>query len=194
MSTFIDLDSIWRDREDFPNENDYELKPMQVESWFKTPRTVKAYPENPNTYSLGFATTVNIKHLAIAYTETLSELPKVYVNFRSMNYKDIHLINSIDGVQRDAKFVCVPERIQNDRNGNPIWIHYRCNMEQTMRFQRKDQVIFQILTRNGQVLPSVDTIAPNPPDPLKQTLCTLEITPYIIDGDYDNHMSQTLGS
>lgn len=191
MATFVDLDSIFRDRESYPNPNNYQLSPKQVDTWFKRARTVRAYPQNPNTQPLEFATTVNIKYLTIPYSEDVVELPRIYINFRSDKYKDIYLINAIDGKHHDSKFICLPERVQNDRNGNPLWIHYKCQMEQTMRFERGSPILFQITTRNGTVLPSLDTTVPTAPDPTKQTLCTFEITPYIRDGDYDNHLVET---
>lgn len=180
------MDSFWRDRESYPNENDYELQPKQVETWFKSARTVRAFPQNPSTQPLEFSTTLNIKYLQIPYSETVAELPRIYVNFRSKKYKDIHLINAIDGKQPSAKFICVFERTQLDRNGDPIWIAYRCNMEQAMRFERGEPVIFQITTRNGTVLPQLDTSVPADPDPTKQTLCTFEVTPYLRDGSYND--------
>ena len=192
MATFVDLDSFWRDREEYPNENDYALKPLQVESWFKSSRSTRAFPSNPSIRPLEFATTVNIRYLTIPYSEMVSEFPRVYVNFRSQRYKDVHLINAIDGKQPDAKFICAPDRIQNDRNGNPIWIHYKCHMEQTMRFARGEPVFFQLTTRDGSVLPQLDTDVPVMADPSKQTLCTFEITPFVIDGSFVNNMTQTL--
>ncbi len=191
MSTFIDLDSIWRDRETHPNPNDYQLNLKQVDTWFTSARTVRAYPQNPTIQPLEFATTVNIHYLTLPFSEEVSEFPRIYVNFRSDRYKDIHLIQAIDGKQPDAKFICNFDRIQNNRNGDPIWIHYRCSMEQTMRFERGYPIVFQITTRDGSVLPNLDTILPTPPDPTKQTLCTFELTPYIRDGDYDNHLVET---
>jgi len=182
------MDSIWRDREDYPNENSYQLKPSQVETWFKSSRAVRAFPQNPNTQPLEFVTTINIKYLILPYSDTVSEFPVLFIDFRSMRYKDIHLINSIDGRKPYAKFICVPEKVQNDINGNPLWIHYKCHMEQTMRFERGEPVIFEITTRNGNVLPQLDTSIPDPADPTKQTLVTFEITSYLRDGDYDNHL------
>ncbi len=182
------MDSVWRDREEFPNENSYQLKPTQVETWFKSSRAVRAFPQNPSTQPLEFVNTINIKYLVLPYSEAVSELPIVFIDFRSMRYKDIHLINSIDGRQAYEKFICVPEKVQNDRNGNPLWIHYKCHMEQTMRFERGEPVIFEITTRDGSVLPQLDTDVPENPDPTKQTLVTFEITTFLRDNDYDNHL------
>lgn len=192
MSSFIDLDSIWRDREMFPNENKYELTPNQVESWFRKSRTVRAFPQEPSTSPLEFATTVNLRYLTLPYTDELSLIPRVYVNFSSREYKDIRFINTIDGRLPEAKFICQFDKVQNDSFGNPVWIHYKCVMEQTMRFKRDDTISFEITSRNGNTLPQND----NPPidEPISniQTLATFEVTPYIRDGDYDNHMASTL--
>ena len=188
MSTFIDLDSIFRDREVYPNEASYEVSENQVETWFKSSRSVRAHPQNPNTQPLEFATSIKIHYLATPYTEELADVPRLYVNFRSILYKDIHLIHAIDGRQPDAKFICSFEKIQNDSNGDPLWIHWKCSMEQVMRFRRGEPIFFEITTRSGTVIPQQDTDVPDDPDPTKQTLCTFETLPYIRDGDYDNHL------
>jgi hypothetical protein len=182
MANFIDLDSIWRDREINPNENSYEVGPNQICSWYQKARTVMAVPQNPNTQPLDFSSTISIKYLTLPYSDALSELPRVYINFYSKKYKDVNLINSINGIQNDAKFICAFDRVQNDINGNPLWIHYKCKMRQAMRFARSEPVLFQITTRDGSILPQLDTNIPDLPDPTKQTLCTFEITPLIRDG------------
>lgn len=194
MTTFIDLDSIWRDREVYPNENDYQLSPQQVESWFRSNRTVKALPQNPNTFPLGFASTISIVDLALPYTDELAEMPRVYINFTSILYRDMHLISAISGKQPFSKFICRMDYIQMDRNGDPMWIHYKCDMDQVMRFERKDPIQFQILTRSGDILPRQDDLIPLPALPNKQSLCTFSLTPFIQDGRYDNHMVETLNS
>ncbi len=190
MSTFIDLDSVWRDREIYPNENSYFLGPKKIDTWFRTNRSITAFPQNPGKRPLEFVTTVNIKYLTIPYTEELADMPRVYVDFRSEKYKDVHLINSIEGRQMTPKFICSIDKIQSDSLDIPTWIHYRCNMEQTMRFERGDPVIFSITDRFGNTLPSQDTESPNDPDPLKQTLATFEITSYINDASYDHHLAE----
>jgi len=192
MATYVDLDSIQRDRETYPNPNNYELAPQQVKTWFREARTVRAFPQNPSTRPMEFATTVNIRYLTLPYNDEVAALPRVYINFRCRVYKDIHLIQTIDGIHSDARFICIPDRIQNDPvSGNPAWIHYKCNMEQTIRFIRDDPVILQITSRSGDVLPNTDTLEPLPADPNQQTLITFEVTPYIRDNDYTNNMLDT---
>jgi hypothetical protein len=194
MAQYIDLDSILRDREEYPNENDYQLSPQQVEGWFRNSRIVTPLPQNPNTYPLGFVSSISIVDLALPYSALLSTMPRVYINFTSMLYRDVNLVQTISSSLPDAKFVCKYDKIQYDSLNNPIWIHYKCDMDQVMRFERRDPIQFQVLTRSGNILPQQDTTIPLDADPLKQTLCTLSITPYIQDGKFDNQMVETLNS
>ena len=185
MAQFIDLDSIYRDRENYPSPASYQLSPPQVDTWFRS-KTVNMTAPNPNTRPRAFLSTVNIRYLTLPYSDDLEDLPRIYINFRSTDYKDIRLISTIDGVLAEANFICEPRRIQNDSAGNPAWIHYDCRMEQTMRFTMGEPIIIQFLDLNGDPLPIVDTIPPLPADPTQQTFITLEVTPYIRDGDYNN--------
>jgi hypothetical protein len=196
MASFINLDSIWRDREMYPNPSDYQLTPSQVESWFRSARTIRAFPTNPNTQPLDFSMSVNIKHLILPYDDRIVNLPIIFMDFHSRRYNDIHLIQTINGRHPDARFICIPHKVQNDTNGNPLWIHYNCNMEQVMRFKRDDMMTFKLTTRDGSTLPNFDDLVPDPPDPTKQTIVTFEVTPYLRDGDYgagDNAMIQPAG-
>jgi len=189
MASYVDLDSILRDRDNFPNENNYQLLPQQTQTWFRAAREVRAFPSNPALQPLEFATTVNIVQLTTPYTPELEAIPRLYVNFRCLRYDDIRLIFCINGLHSEAKFVVFPHGIQKDVQGTPLWIHWKSTMEQTMRFDRSYPVEFQISTRDESFLPQQDAIPECEPNPLKQTLCTLEITPYIRDGDYDNHVT-----
>jgi len=188
MASYVDLDSIFRDRENYPNENNYQLLPQQTQKWFRAAREVRAFPSNPSLQPLEFATTVNIVQLTIPYTPELEAIPRLYINFRCLRYDDTRLIFCINGTHPEAKFVVFPHSIQKDSQGVPIWIHWKSTMEQTMRFDRSYPIQFQISTRDETILPQLDNVPEDVPNPLKQTLCTLEITPYIRDGDYDNHV------
>lgn len=192
MTSYIDLDSMWRDRETYPNENDYELGPKQVETWFRSNRHVRSLPQNPNSLPQGFVTSISIVSLTLPYSVDLVKMPRVYVNFSSKLYRDIHLIQGISGKQAESKFVCTFDKIQNDEFGNPLWIHYKCDMDQVMRFEKRDIIIFQILTRSGNILPQQDDNIPLPGNPDKQSLCTLSLTPFIQDAKFDNHMVETI--
>jgi hypothetical protein len=291
MASFIDLDSVYRDRIQYPNPCSYKLTPKQVDTWFVSAKTVRALPQNINTRPLGFACSVNMPILTLPYPRaelfahpatcfivdsimlntlespghtfvnndvleasfstngiqlstqyhvinavvgvsyqvsltqggaavalvngtglglmmclvitaagndvvaqklatalSLVHFPRLYVDLHSNEYPDIHMINTIDGIHKDARFIAVMEKIQYGDHGQPLWIHYKSAMEQVMRFMRKDTITFVITTRGGIILDffsdlDIEQLA----DPNKQCLATFVVTPYIRDGDYSNH-------
>lgn len=60
MATYIDLDSVWRDRATYPNPCDYQLLPDQVNTWTKAARDTKALPSNPNERPLDFVNSISL--------------------------------------------------------------------------------------------------------------------------------------
>lgn len=189
MATFIDLDSGERDNKTYPNPADYTLTPEQVDLWTAAARRVSALSRNANLNPADFAVSVNMKSLTIPYTVAMAIEPRVYVDFHSTKYNDTDLIQTIGGIHRTARFVCTFGGLQHNDGGAPVWIHYNCNMEQILRFSRRDPVVFRVTTRNETVLTNGDTTYPVAPDPTKQIMATFEITPYIRDNDYSNHMT-----
>lgn len=190
MSNFIDLDSFYRDRETYPNENEYQISNQGVASWFRKSRSVTNLPQDPNTQPVDYVTSIRVKYLTLPYSDDLSEVPRVYIDFRSRDYKDINLISTIGGEHSQDKFICEFHKIQNDRNGDPLWIIYKCKMTQVMRFNRKDNVLLRISSRNGNTLPQQDDNIPSPPSSTKQSLVTFEIIPYTRDGRFDDHVTE----
>lgn len=192
MATYFDLDSILRDRTQYPNPANYVVGPEQIKTWYRDSRSVRVFPQNPNTQPREFATSVKLVYLSIPYDPQTIILPRVYVQFQSKEYLDKHLIQTIDGVHADEQFICVFDKVQVDDTSTPIWIHYKCQMEQVTRFRRDDVINFKVTTRSGAVLPNLDTLLPADPDPTKQVLATFEVLPYIRDADYDNHLVEPL--
>ncbi len=184
MASFVSMDSIYRDRDQFPNENTYELFPSQVELWYKQPRTSSATARNPGTRPQEFCVTMSLHTLVIPYSAAVAGFPIVYVNFQSTKYRDVHLINVPFGEHSDDKFVCEFDKIQYDSEGAPMWIHYKCTMRQVLRYENGQPVIFRITSRSGDVLPQQDTTQPVAPDANKQTLAVIEILPFEIDGSF----------
>lgn len=128
----------------------------------------------------------------IADTEAAIKLvsfPRIYLDFHCKMYPDTRLLNTNNGVLQDAKFVLGIDRVQYDDNLTPVWIHYKSHGEQVMRYKRNEPVTIRFMTRDGTTIPFFDeddmTIVTNPN---KQTLITLAVTPYLRDGDYNNHM------
>src|SRR5258706_3945982 len=67
MATFIDLDSIWRDRQAYSNPCDYQLTPEQVATWTKSVREVRALPQNANERPLDFVSAINLLGTTLPY-------------------------------------------------------------------------------------------------------------------------------
>ncbi len=194
MASFIDLDSTNRDRKTYPNPSFYTVDTEHVRGWSKYHATVSPLPRNSNLNPYTSFATVRIKSLITPYTNALSSIPRVFVEFKCLTVKDIVGLRTMGGKHPDDNFVCDFGRIQTDNLGTPIWIHWICNMEQVMRFDLNSQVKIRISTPDDIVLPSVDSIAPIAPIVNAQTHATFEITPYIRDGDYSNHLAQPFGN
>jgi hypothetical protein len=289
MSTYVDLDSVWRDRSCYTDPCNYQLTPNQVSTWNRSTREVVPLPQNPNnrpldfvnsvhvigaslpyprielyaknfvtvesitsntlsttqtvandqilmTSSPGYANTIGILRnveyhvvnaapgtfqlslteggAAISLTDStgtnivfaqinpsdyvdiiallqnavqLVSYPRVYLDFYSLQYKSIRLLNTNNGVLPDAKFVLGIDRIQYDDKLTPIWIHYKSHGEQVYRYKRDDPVIIRFMSRDGSTIPFFDepdlTV---PTNPIKQSLVTLNVTPYVRDASFVN--------
>lgn len=188
MSTFIDLDSIHRDRSNYPNPSEYMVTPDQLNGFFRTARTTRSTAVNPNHSIQEFSTSLRLVALTVPYSVALAAIPRLYVDLHSQSYNDRYLISSINGNNSDARFIAVFNRVQNDDGGNPVWIHFQPIVEQVTRFKRDDTIFFRVFTRDGNTLPNTDTLLPNAPDPNQQIIATFEITPYSRDGSYDNQL------
>lgn len=67
MATYIDLDSIWRDRAAYPNPCNYELTPNQIETWSRSTRETRPLPANPNERPLDFVNSISLITLTLPY-------------------------------------------------------------------------------------------------------------------------------
>ena len=67
MSTYLELDSIWRDRQIYPNPCDYQLTPEQVSTWTKSAREVRALPQSPGERPLDFVSSISAWNVALPY-------------------------------------------------------------------------------------------------------------------------------
>lgn len=67
MTSFVDLDSFWRDRSAYPNPCQYELTPGQVALWTASSREVRALPQNPNSRPLDFVDAISIISASLPY-------------------------------------------------------------------------------------------------------------------------------
>ncbi len=67
MSTYVDLDSFWRDRQMYTNPCNYELTPKQVDTWPAFTREVVALPQNPNGRPLDFVNALHVISATLPY-------------------------------------------------------------------------------------------------------------------------------
>lgn len=67
MSSYVDLDSFWRDRAAYTNPCSYQLTPKQVDVWTASAREVRPLPQNPNGRPLDFVNALHIIALTLPY-------------------------------------------------------------------------------------------------------------------------------
>jgi hypothetical protein len=119
--------------------------------------------------------------------------PRIYLDFHCNTYKDAYLIRTAGGRLADSKFILFQERIQLDDRQTPVWIHYICRFEQVMRFKRDDVIALRFFTRGGSTIeffnePNLDV----PTNPLKQSILTFEIKPYLRDAAFVHHSADPI--
>jgi len=186
MSNHVFLDSLHRDRETYPSEFFYVTEPEQLFGFFRKARTVAPYSNPVLGTPMEFVSSIRIHQLTIPYHADFHAYPVLFVDIHAEKYNDNHLVSSLNGTLRDATFICQFASVQNDSGGVPTWIHYKCGMEQVMRYKRDDPVFIRIFSRGGGTLPQQDTVSPVASDPLLQTLIHFEVTPYTRDASYSH--------
>ena len=192
MASFIEIDSGLRDRELFVSPADFTIRAEQLDGWFRKARTTKAHQTHQNLKTLEFATSVELRNLITPYAAALADTPRLYVDFHCQDYNDLYLISSIDGVNRDARFVLIQDRIITSDAGVRTLISWNnIHGEQVMRFRRNSPVVIRVFTRDGVTLPIVDNALPLAPNPLAQIFLSFDIRPYIIDASYENQLLET---
>ncbi len=209
MSTYFHVDSRWRDRTVFDNPAEF-LIPIEVSNgWRTVDRTVQAVRPHDKLQATNMVHTVKLLNLTLPFdfggevgTTFLDTHPFVYVTFQSTTqYKDMKLINTLENGKivnktldsngnlvtvslKDAVFVAYCDKVQ----GTNDWIQYKCNMLQTYRINLKDSMNFRIFTVDGLTLAIVDDQPPTAADPAKQVNALFEVTPYIRDNEFSNHL------
>lgn len=183
MASFIDLDSLWRDRYTYPNPCDYEVTPGQLTTWIRAAREIKSTPNNTNTRPLEFSTEVQVVSLTLPYTPDLVLLPRIYLDVHSRVYPDRYLVSTIDNKVPEARFILIQNRVQFSDALVPLYVHYFCAMVQTVRFRRDDPLVIRITSRDGTPLPFFIDPLTGPADPAQQSLITLQLLPLIRDAD-----------
>lgn len=198
MSTYIDLYSYWRDAVAYPNPADYIVTADNVSTWNKEPRKVLANSNRPSGKVIEFVEGVQVLECRLPYgnvtyvdasgatiTVNTGDLQRIYLDVHNPYNNDLQLIYSINNKMTNARFVLMFDGFQNSTSTtNPIWVKFKCEMHQAMRFTRNDSIIVRIMQEEGYVLTITDT---SPPTKANQTYILLEVTPFLIDGYWDNN-------
>lgn len=193
MASYINLDSIFRDRQNYPNPAEFQVSADLIKGWHPNPPKVNATNALVTDRSLEFASTLKLMQLIIPYSANLLNQPCLYVSFFSSSYKDTNIVGSMTPIHAEDNFICNYSKTQYDNLGNPIWLHYDCKMRVTMRFRRNSTVLFKVSTRSGASIPDfIDTNYTIPADPTKQVLATFEIIPFIRNNAYTNHLVEPI--
>lgn len=198
MATFIDLDSTYRNRTQYPNPASYTVDGTQIRTWYQSPRQVTQNSIRPGNRIVEFSQSLKIikfilPYVNVTYTDNAGiiqtvntgDLQRVYLDVHSVHYNDRQLIYSIDNKFSEARFVLTQERIQYSTLNVPTWVIFFTHMDQVTRFPRNEPVIINIMQEQGHtiVIPDVGVT----PNPLMQTYILLEIIPYFRDGEFSNH-------
>lgn len=67
MSSYVDLDSFWRDRSAYTNPCEYQLTASQVSMWTQSAREVRPLPQNPNSRPLDFVDAISVISATLPY-------------------------------------------------------------------------------------------------------------------------------
>ncbi len=197
MATYIDLDSTYRDTDNYPNPANYIISARQVSTWPAGPRTVTAVSTPFSGRELDFVQSVKVLALSLPYANVTytdntgaiiathtADIRRVYLDVYSMMYNDSFLIYTIDNKISKAKFVLMQAKIQYDSASNPIAVIFTTQMNQVMRFARNGPITIRMMQELGYIINIPDTF---PITPSLQTWLNLELTPYFQDAEYDNH-------
>ena len=198
MSVHFHVDSTWRDRSQFSNPAEFSIPIEITNSWRTMTRTVQAVRPHCQDPVTNLTQSVKLLNLTLPYTDALIAKPFVYVSFQSNTmYKDMRLINTLEnGLDntnqtslKDAIFVAYCDKIQTDATtGN--WIQYKSSMTQTFRLNTKDSLSFRVFDNTSTTIPF--TLEDDPDvavDPLNQVNALFEVTPYVREDRYDNHLT-----
>lgn len=188
MASFIDVNSLYRDYATHPNPADFTVHGDDQIGWFLTNRRVSSNSKNPAMLSSGFATSIKLESITIPYSDDFAILQRIYVEFRSnTTIGSTGLIQTMQNKVPDAMFACVLDKIQNDSDGNPVWLVWKGINDQVMRWDKNKDINFKIMTPTGSTLDIQDT---DPPDPANQVIAFFRFEPYSIDADYRDEETQ----
>lgn len=207
MSNYLHLDSFYRKINSYPNPAEYSLDTDNLVGFNAEARTVRPTARDPRLRPEEFSTTLNLTEIIIPYyfdptlpagtgpgqldnpSNVSANLPNIYIDIHSDRYNDSFLTNTIDNSNPDIRFIATFGRVQLNNLGVPEWSHFApVHMPQVLRFRRNYPMTIRIFNRAGGTLPIIDFNPGDPDRPLRQTLMTYEIVPYIRDDEFSNHL------
>lgn len=196
MTNYFALESIHRDRLQHANPAQFTVEASQSRGWFRMARSGRAVGQNPQTMSLDFASSIEVRQVITPFSipsppsgaPPVDPLSYLYLDVHSFSYNDQYLISTISSTNRDARFMLVRDKVLFNEIGDPVWILWSCPMEQVLRFKRDDPLVLRLFLPDGRTLPLIDSLPENPPDPKVQIVVLLSVTPYARDGDFDNQL------
>lgn len=200
MASYFDLDSSYRKVDTYPNPAKYVVEGDQISAWDRAPRQVTSNSNRQKIRTLEFAESAEVKALILPYINFTytkkdgsimnghtADLQRVYLDVHSIRFPDMRLISTIGSVITNARFVLTRDKIQYDSNNNPVWVLFETKMDQVIRFARNEPLQVDIMQEEGYTIVIPDQ---NPIVKANQTYISLEITPYMIDGNYTNNDTQ----
>lgn len=200
MASYFDLDSSYRKVDTYPNPAKYIVEGDQISAWDRAPRQVTSNNNRQKIRTLEFAESAEVKalilpYIAFTYTKRdgsvmnghTADLQRVYLDVHSIRFPDMRLISTIGSVITNARFVLTRDKIQYDSNNTPVWVLFETKMDQVIRFSRNEPLQVDIMQEEGYTIVIPDQ---NPIVKANQTYISLEITPYMIDGNYTNNDTQ----
>ena len=191
MSIYIDVDSQYRNVEQYPNPADFVIQADQMPGWGIQSKTVTMTSRNPALMAKNFLSDISLQSLIIPYDPLLSVMPRLYVEFYTKRDKSLDLLRTIGSIHRESVFSCTFDKYMLDDAGDRQWIIYKCDQHQVYRFNSQSEIIFRVTGRDGNPLTLFIETDPTATDPNLQILATFEITDYIRSGEYDNHLAET---
>ena len=180
MSTFIHIDSTYRDRTNYPNPAEFTIRGDQTNGWgslYRRAQCVRPCGKKEVCNMLfcldGLilnipATATNSRPAALGGPQPLWFEPFLYVHLSTERYNDKSLIKIANNFHSDAVFCCVLDRIQIDPDpnvvfpNNQLWLQYKCNNNQCIRLNDFQPIVnFRIFTREGTpFMPAAPAVIP----------------------------------
>lgn len=216
MSTFVHVDSRWRDRSNTDNANpaQFEIPNSVVKGWRTKDRTVLPVRPHDKVQATNLVHNVNLLDLTVPYdiggdvsNNIVNLCPFLYVELDNGEYnQDKKLINTLENglttnttpsllgptiskvTLKDSTFLAMFDKVQFSNTGEGAWIHYKGNgMNQVYRIDTTQSLKFRVFSYDGVTLPIVDNAPPTEIIPARQISAFFELTPYVRDADFDNH-------